>query len=62
VTVGCRARVGREREREREREHALKVGHTMEDVGCPVGPTRMRPEGEIWVRGAQPNIGSRIGT
>jgi len=33
----------------REREHALRLGHPMEDGGCPVGPTGMGSGGEIWV-------------
>jgi len=37
------------RERERQREHALGQGHTMEDGGCPVGPTGIGYGGEIWV-------------
>jgi hypothetical protein len=32
-----------------ERERALGLGHTMEDGGCPVGPTGMGSWREIWV-------------
>ena len=33
----------------REREYALGLGHAMENVGCPVGPTGIGSGGEIWV-------------
>jgi len=52
----------------REREHMLGLGHTMEDGGCPIGPTGMGSEewglrNGVWRRnmGAQPNMGSGVG-